>query len=492
MSPRTPSRRTVTLIALLLFLVLPGCATNPATGETQLSLISRSQEVAMGRQGAEQVRATMGVYAPDGLGDYVGRIGLSMAAESERPELPWSFEIADEATVNAFALPGGFIYLTRGIMAHFNSEAEMAAVLGHEIGHVTARHSVNRLSKQQLAAIGLGLGSVLSEEVAQVRGLLGAGISVWFLEHSRDDERQADMLGVRYMLRENYDPAESLGVFRTLARLSERAGGSGVPAWLSTHPTPESRIRELRQILDTLPRDTLRGVKVERDAYLQRLDGMVYGPDPRHGFFRGDEFVHPELRFRLAFPGGWQRQNLARAVTASTEEGDAMLQLTLADTAGPEAAARRFFASGSVESLSSRRTSINDFPAVVAEFRARSGETLLRGLVAFLEDGERTYQLLGATPAPRYGRYASTFRRFVGSYDRLRERSVLEVEPLRVDLVTPSASTTIGELAAGRRSPLSAAELAILNGVEVDETIEAGRTIKWVVGELPEAMRSGG
>ena len=492
MSPRSVSRRIATFFALLLFLVPPGCATNPATGETQLSLISRSQEIAMGRQGAEQVRATMGVYAPDGLGEYVGRVGLSMAAESERPDLPWSFEIADEATVNAFALPGGFIYLTRGIMAHFNSEAEMAAVLGHEIGHVTARHSVNRMSKQQLAAIGLGLGSVLSEEVAQVRGLLGAGISVWFLEHSRDDERQADLLGVRYMLREDYDPAEAIDVFRTLARLSEEAGGRGVPTWLSTHPTPESRIEELRQVLDTLPRDTLRGTKVGRDAYLERLDGMVYGPDPRHGYFRGDEFVHPELRFRLTFPGGWQRQNMARAVTARTETGDAMLQLTLADTSGREAAARAFFGSGSVEALSSRRTDINGFPAIVAEFRARSGEALVRGLVGFLEDGERTYQLLGATPAPRYDRYESTFRRYVDSYERLRDRSALEVEPLRVDLVTPSAATTIGELATGRRSPLSPQELAILNGVEVDETIEAGRTIKWVVGELPEAMREDG
>lgn len=492
MSVRAVSRRVAALFALILFLVPPGCATNPATGETQISLIGRGQEIEMGRQGAAQVRATMGVYDPDGLGEYVGRVGRSMAATSERPDLPWSFEIADESTVNAFALPGGFIYLTRGIMAHFDSEAEMAAVLGHEIGHVTARHSVNQMSKQQLAALGLGLGSVLSDEVAQLQDVLGAGLGLLFLKYSRDDERQADRLAVRYMLRDDYEPSEAVDVFRTLGRLSEEGGGSGVPTWLSTHPSAGDRIEQLRAILDTLPRDTIRGARVDREGYLERIEGMVYGPDPRHGYFRGDEFVHPELRFRLSFPGGWQRQNLARAVTARTEEGDAMLQLALADTTGREAAARAFFASGSIESIASRRTTVNGFPAIVAEFRARSGETSLRGLVGFLDDGERTYQLLGATPQVRYGRYESTFRRFVGSYARMDDPEVLDAEPLRVSLFTPSAPTTIGDLAAGRPSPLGPERLAILNGLEVDERIPAGHTIKWVVGELPAAMRDDG
>lgn len=491
MSLRDRASRLAPLLALLLFLVPPGCATNPATGETQLSLISESQEIAMGRQGARQVRATMGLYDPDALGAYVEEVGLSMGRTSERPDLPWSFGIADENTVNAFALPGGFIYMTRGIMAHFNSEAELAAVLGHEIGHVTARHSVNQLSRQRLAALGLGLGSVLSEEVARFQDVLGAGLGVLFLKYSRDDERQSDRLGVRYMLNEDYDPREAIDVFRTLGRLSEQRGGSGVPTWLSTHPSPENRIQELRQVLDTLSTSQLEG-RVGREAYLQRIDGMVYGPDPRHGYFRGDEFVHPELRFRLSFPGGWQRQNLALAVSSSPSEGDALVQLSPVDTTSREAAAEAFFGSQSIQAVSTRRTEIHGFPAIVGEFRAQSGESLLRGLVAFLDDGGTTYRLLGVAPEPRFGRYERTFSSFVGSYRRLEDPEVLDVEPLRLELVTPSAATTIERLAAGRASPLSVEELAILNGVQPGETVPAGRTIKWVVGELPEAMRDDG
>ncbi len=490
MSSRRWVGRLAPLFAVSLFLIPPGCATNPATGETQLSLISEGQEIEMGRQGARQVRATMGLYDPDGLGAYVERIGRSMAAESERPDLPWSFAVADEHTVNAFALPGGFIYMTRGIMAHFNSEAELAAVLGHEIGHVTARHSVNQLSRQRLAALGLGLGSVLSEEVAQFQNVLGAGLSVLFLKYSRDDERQSDRLGLRYMTRDDYDPNEALDVFRTLGRLSEQGGG-GVPNWLSTHPTAENRIQELRQVLDTLSAAKLEG-RVGRDDYLQRIDGMVYGPDPRHGYFRGDEFVHPELRFSLAFPRGWQRQNLALAVSGATSEGDALVQLSPVDTTSREAAAEAFFGARSVQAIRTRRTEINGFPAIVGEFRAQSGETILRGLVAFLDDGDTTYRLLGATPESRFGRYERTFSDFIGSYRRLNDPDVLDAEPLRVDLVTPSSAITIEQLARGRSSPVSVEDLAILNGVEAGETIPAGRTIKWVVGELPAAMRDDG
>ena len=480
-------RATATAGLAAACLLAAACAVNPATGERQLALIGTEEEVRMGRQAAQQVQATMGLYEGEGLAGYVEGIGTEMAEDTERPDLPWSFAVADEPVVNAFALPGGFIYLTRGIMAHFNSEAEMAAVLGHEIGHVTARHSVEQMSRQRLARFGLGLGTVLSEDVARFSDVLGAGLGVLFLKYSRDDESQADRLGLRYLVGEGYAPDEMVDVFQMFRRQSEAAGGSGVPSWLSTHPTPASRIEQLRAMIDTLPRSRRQGT-VDREAFLRRLEGMVYGPDPRHGYFREGQFVHPELEVRIDFPPDWAHRNMARLVVAASPDESAQLQLAVADTAPASAAARALASGSGVEAVRSEETRINGFPAVVTELVARGERETVRALVAFVDDGPRTYRLLGVAPQGAYGRHEEVFRRFVGSFDRLEDPAALAAEPLRIELVTPERETTVARLRERRASPLDAGELALLNALEADERVPAGRTLKWVVGELPEAM----
>ena len=157
-------------ITLAVTLSLAGCAKNPATGQRQLSFISEAQEVQLGRQAAVEAQQSIGLVQNPELQEYVSRIGLALAAKSERPELPWQFQVVDDPSPNAFALPGGFIFVTRGMLTLMTSEAELASVLGHEIGHVTARHSVNQISKQQLAQIGLGLGGILFPTVQELAG----------------------------------------------------------------------------------------------------------------------------------------------------------------------------------------------------------------------------------------------------------------------------------------------------------------------------------
>jgi predicted Zn-dependent protease len=228
--------------AIALCLLLHGCAINPATGKRQLVLISEAQEIAIGRESDESIVAQFGLYPDEALQDYVAGIGHDLAARSERPDLDWTFRVLDDPLVNAFALPGGYIYVTRGILAHFNSEAELASVLGHEIGHVTARHGVNQMSKAQLAQLGLGVASILApEEVQKFGGLATQGLGLLFLKFGRDDERQADDLGLRYIVNEGYDPRPMAEVFETLERVSRTSGGGRVPAWASTHPNPENR-----------------------------------------------------------------------------------------------------------------------------------------------------------------------------------------------------------------------------------------------------------
>jgi predicted Zn-dependent protease len=304
------------VVALFGATTLGACATNPVTGKRELALVSEEQEIQMGRQAAQEVAQTLGLVDDDGLQQYVQRVGASLAADTERPGLPWTFRVVEDPTPNAFALPGGFIFVTRGMMTLMNSEAELASVLGHEIGHVTARHSVEQISRAQLAQLGLGLGAILAPEIAQQYGqLAGTGLQLLFLKYGRDDERQADELGFRYALQDNYDVREFADVFADLQRLSQASSESPVPNFLSTHPDPGERVETARRRVAALNR-SLDGTIVDRAEYLQRIDGLAYGENPRNGFFRDGTFIHPDLRFRLDFPARWQAQNLPQAVVA--------------------------------------------------------------------------------------------------------------------------------------------------------------------------------
>lgn len=476
-------RPLAALAAVLLAAPLAGCAVNPATGEQQLILISRQQEIRMGRQGAEQVEDRIGLYEEGETDAYVSEMGQEMAAGTERPDLPWSFEIADDASVNAFALPGGFIYVTRGILAYFNSGAELATVVGHEIGHVTARHSAEQMSRQQLAALGLGIGGLVSDEFAQFQGLAGAGLNVLFMKYSRDDERQADDLGIRYMLQEDYDPREALDVFRMLDRQS--GGGGSVPGWLSTHPAPGDRLERIRQILDTIPAGRLRGTDVDRGTYLQMIDGMVFGPDPRDGYFLSDLFVHPRLELSVRFPSGWERRRLTRLAVAQSQAGDAVVRWAVSDSGSREAAARGFESQRGVQVLDRSRTAINGAPAVLLDFRARTQEQNLRGRAAFVDLAGRTVEVTGYAAAGEYERYRREFVAFIRSLERATDPELLDVEPMRIDLIRVSAPQSISEIRERRGAPVSADVLALMNAVEAGERLEEGRTIKWVMGEGP-------
>src|SRR5919197_62071 len=182
-------------------LVAGGCPLNPATGKNELMFVSEEQEVAMGQQADSQVIASIGLYPDPALQSYVQELGTKLAATSERPNLPWTFRVVDDPAVNAFAIPGGFVYVTRGILTHITNEAELATVMGHEIGHVTARHTAHEMSREQLANLGLVIGSIASSRIAQYAGLASQAMGVLFLKFSRDNEEQADELAVRYYSR---------------------------------------------------------------------------------------------------------------------------------------------------------------------------------------------------------------------------------------------------------------------------------------------------
>ncbi len=461
------------LVAIIATLAA-ACAVNAATGRRQLSLISEGQEIQMGREYDPQVAASMGLDSDTALQRYVQDLGTRLAARSERPGLPWTFRVVDDPVVNAFALPGGYIYVTRGILAHLNSEAELSAVVGHEIGHVTARHSATQMSRQQLAQVGLAIGSIVSKDVERFGGIASAALGVLFLKYSRDNESEADALGLRYMRRADYAAREMPNVFVVLSRVSAAQPGDRTPEWLATHPNPENRYARISQMIAALPPDSL-GHRVDRERYFARVNGIVFGENPRAGYFRGAEFVHPDLRFRLRFPDGWTTQNQRQAVVAVSPERNATIQLTLAAQPNAAEAARAFLSQTGVTG-GTPSGGVIPFSAVT-----ESGE--LRGQVRFVEHGGSVIQLLALAPAANWQAQAATAERTLRSFAVLTEPAVLAVQAWRVTVITTDAATTIEDLARRRPTPVPATTLSLINQIEPGARVAAGTRLKWVVGQ---------
>ncbi len=470
------------VVVVALLLLSTACAVNPATGEREFSLVSESSEIAMGREADQSVSQSLGLVDDAALQQYVDDLGQRMAATSERPDLPWSFKVVDDPVVNAFALPGGFIYVTRGILAHFESESELAGVLGHEIGHVTARHSVSQMSRQQLQQIGLGVGMILSEDVRQYGGLLAAGLGLMNLRYSRGDETESDELGVRYMSRTGYDVESLVGVFQMLASVS--GGGEGrVPEWQLTHPYPENREAHIREVIAASTEIPVDG-RVGRDAFLDRLQGMVFGPNPREGYFQEARFLHPDLAFELTFPEGWKTVNQRSAVAGISPAEDAIMVLELVpDAEDPVAALRAFLAQEGMQGGRIRQAQTNGVPWARANFVATSDQGETGGVAEFLRHRDRLYRILGYGAGAQWSSYAGTVEASMGTFRTVTDRAVLGVQPWRLEVVTLPRDMTMAQFNGRYPSAVSLEELARLNRRVADEIVPAGSRLKRVVGD---------
>jgi predicted Zn-dependent protease len=456
-------KRMLPVLALAGMAGTTGCATNPVTGQRQFVLISEAQEIEMGRQVAAEAVAALGLVDDAALQGYVRELGLRLARTSERPELPWSFQVVDDPTPNAFAAPGGFIFVTRGLLGMMRNEAELVSVLGHEIGHVTARHSVEMMSRAQLAQIGLALGSVLSPTVARFGDLLGGGMQLLFLSYGRDAERQADDLGFRYMLEHNYDARQMVNVFAALQRSGELAGSSPVPTWLASHPNPGERIERIQAALAALGQeDALARTRVGTEDYMTRINGLTFGENPRNGFFRGQLFLHPDMRFRVDFPAQWRTQNLAQAVMAVSQQQDAVMQLTLAQGTEQDAA-NRFFSQQGIAAAQVTRQNINGLPAVTGYFQAQTQDGQVRGFAGFIRHNNLTFQVIGFAPAQIFNRYDSTFRTSIGSFAVLTDPAALAVQPDRISIVRTPRQMTLAQFNQQFSSRVPIEQIAVIN-----------------------------
>jgi len=458
---------------------LGACAVNPATGGRMFSLVSEGQEIEMGQQAMAEVDATMGLYDDPELQAYVDSVGQALAGVAERPELPWTFKIVDDPVINAFALPGGPVYLARGIMAHFNSEAEMASVLGHEIGHITARHSVEQITRAQLMQIGLVASTVLVPELRPFGDALGGGLGMLFLKFGRDDESQSDELGFRYMMRLGYDPQGAVDMFRILERQRDTSGGS-IPEWQSTHPDPGNRVLAAEQRVASSQVD---GGIVRRDEYLRRIEGIMFGNDPDQGFFVEGRFVHPEFRLQFRFPEGWTTRNAPTSVLAQSPERDAVMQVTLGEGDTPEQAADAFFDQQGIERLGSRSRTVNGLPAVQGTFRVTGQQGTLDGQVLFVRHSDLVFRFMGYTSTSRMGTYAVTFEQALESFAPMNEERWINLEPKRIELVRVETEMTAERFFQRYPSTVSLDTIRLINGWDAGHVIPAGTLVKRVTGE---------
>ena len=468
--------------AVVVALGLLSCATNPVTGKSELAFVSESQEIAMGRDYAVQVKQETGVYPDSAVQAYVSRIGLAIARTTERPSLPWAFTVMDDPQVNAFALPGGPIFVTRGILTHMNSEAELAAVIGHEIGHVTARHSVQQMTRQQLTQLGMVAGAIASSRIADNLGLISQVFGVLSLKYSRDDETQADGLGFRYALDNGYDVRKMVDMFTVLQRVSAKAG-QRIPEWQSTHPDPGNRIATTQRRIAkvTVPLDDK---IVNRDGFLRTIDGMVYGDNPRNGFFKDSRFYQPDLAFSLDFPAGWRTLNQAQSVIGGSPKQDAQVQLSFAGQEAPAELLKKFMAQQGLRPGQSGSTTINGIPAAVGVFTAQQEDgSELAGRVAYLSYGGITYQLMGVGTAAGWPANDRLVQQFIGSFRRVTDPAVLNVRPNRLSITRVGKAMTLTEFNRQYPSVISIEELALINGLaDGNAALATGTSMKRVVG----------
>ena len=462
----------------LLAALAASCAINPVTGKRELSLISEEGEIALGQETDGQIRQQYGVYPDPALAAYVTAVGQKMVPITHRPKLKYTFQVLDTSVVNAFAVPGGYVYVTRGVLAMMNSEAELATVLGHELGHVNARHSVRRMSEMILIQVGLLIGSALNKTFAELAGIASIGIQLLYLKFSRDDERQADSLGVDYARKASFNPGPMIGFFASLQKLGDMQGGHSLPGFLSTHPLNSERVKNVTAML--LPGDN--SLTYNRDEYLRQLNNVVYGDDPRQGYVEGNAFYHPTMHFTFAIPAGWKVDNTHSQVTIVSPDTEAGFILEAEQTQDSLAsfASKKAQAIENKQFLNEQSLVINGLTSLhqLYDIPQQEADTL-RVRLSFIRKGGMVYSFTALSKASGFGGYDPNFQNMLMSFRDLNDPRYLSRQPARLRIIKPDGLQNLQAIfqANGIKKDLWP-KLALLNGLELAEVPPPSRLVK--------------
>jgi predicted Zn-dependent protease len=468
--------RLYAMSMIFIGLFIFSCARNPVTGKKQFMLVSEKREKAMGLAYDPQVIQEFGLYDNKEMQDFISSYGKKMAAISHRPKLDYQFRILDSPVVNAFAVPGGYVYFTRGIMAHFNNEAEFAGVLGHEIGHVTARHSAQQQSQQILAQVGFIAAMIASPKFAEYSDLAQNGLGLMFLKFSRNHESESDKLGVEYSTKIGYDAHEMANFFQTIQRLQQKEGAS-IPTFLSTHPDPGDRNTRVHQLAtkEQAKAGTPK-LEVNREKYLRMIDGMMYGEDPQQGYTEGNVFYHPELKFQFPTPSGWQVANSTSHVQIAPKDGKAAIIMSIAEGKSLAQAKQNAISADSLKVLDSQNIKVNgnDAIAMTADLNKQ-----VRLLMYLIEYNGLIYKFTGLSETPNFASYEGKFETCFKGFKALTDQSKINVFADNINIVTVAKDGTLAEVLKANDQPTAKhEELAILNGMQLKDKVKKGTLIK--------------
>lgn len=479
------------LLGLSVTLLWYGCARNPVTGKKHFNLMSESQELALGKQADPSIVAEYGLYQDDQLQNFIDRKGQLMARVSHRPDLTFEFKVLDSPVVNAFALPGGYVYFTRGIMAHFNNEAQFAGVLGHEIGHVTARHSARQYSRSVLAQVGLIAGMIASPAFAQFGQQASQGLQLMLLKYGRDAESESDELGVDYSSQIGYDAHEMAGFFGTLDRLTGGAENR-LPTFMSTHPDPANRNVRVKELASEWQNENqATRLQVNRDPYLRMIDGLMYGEDPRQGFVENDNFYHPEMKFQYPIPREWRTLNSPAQVQMAPEDGKAVVILQLGQGNSLQAAAQAMAEKYSLTNARSQNRNVNGYNALevyadlVQEGQDANGQAaqqVLKTVSYYIEFDQYIFHFLGLSTEQDFNSYSRLMLNTMTGFKSLSDPDKLNRQADRIKIEEVSRTMSVRDaLNSFNQDRDRLDEIAILNGMELGDQLSTGTLIKTVV-----------
>jgi predicted Zn-dependent protease len=477
------------LISISIFFLIK-CAVNPVTGKKEIMLVSQKMEIGLGQEIDRGLRQEYGIYQDPQLNAYIDHVGQKMIPFTHRPNLKYHFAILDTPVENAFAAPGGYIYITRGLLSLMNSEAELATVLGHELGHVNARHSARSMTRNILFTLGIALVGELDEDLKKITPIAMAATQLLFLKYSRSDEYQADSLGIQYSHKVGYSADRMIQFFSSLQRLTEDRGGTHLPNFLSTHPLTPRRIQRVKELLQTdeyVQKEGSPTLAVKRDSYLRKIDGLIYGKNPKQGYVEANTFYHPDMKFYFRIPHGWKISNTPQQVTMMQPKGKAIILLK-AETTNENL---NTYAKKMHKNLSNPQiiqegfryvNGLNAFHSLIKSYTLNSEKQAsneMKVLVSCIRKGDVVFTYFSAATLADFSTYQNSIVNTINSFKTLSSSRHLRRSPYRVSIKrvqgNPSLSHFLTTLGVPKKNWKN---ITLINAMELDQKLKPNQLIK--------------
>lgn len=480
---------------LLASLQATACSINPVSGLPEVTLISAEGENKIGEEEAKKVEAQMGLLNDPQLSPYLDALGQRLAKESPRQNVTHRFHLVDMAEPNAFALPGGYVYVTRGLLALVNSEDELAGVVGHEIGHVAARHTVQKISKQGPFAVVFGIASGLTGMIVPVVGNIIGGVGdltqgLLFSPYSRSQETEADRVGQEMAAKAGWEPAALSTFLGTLGReVDLMSKEPRKPSFFDSHPATPDRVKKTAEHAKGLKRADRAPISATPDEFLARLDGMVYGQRAANGVFDGRTFLHPDMNFYVQFPEKWQHENTPEKIVSAAPNGDAAVIVgTVAEGTDPLEGARALEKKTKTDVVDkTEKVTIGNLPAAHTQIKADGKVTLD---ITWIAHGGLIYQVVGMAPTRNFEAFQALFRSVAHSFRPLLAVERAGVKEKRIRLVKAQAGESIESLAARTTSAWEKEQIAVMNNLALEDRLKEGQVIKVAIAEPYESKKS--